>query len=182
MRVFIGIELSEEMESHLVTIQETVKKSCEKGRFTAKGNFHLTLCFIGDVSVEDLGRIEEIISVHKVGIRPFMIETSKLGFFQKKNKVVVWVGIKSDENLQLLYKRINDALLTQNIPAAKGVAFIPHLSLGRGVVLSKEWDERDMPIPNETVQMTVSRITLFESKQVDGILRYLPLRHFPLEG
>lgn len=182
MRVFIGIELSEEMKSHLATIQETVKKSCEKGKFTARENFHLTLRFIGDVSVEELGKIEEIISVHKVGMRPFLIETSRLGLFQKKNKVVVWLGIKPDENLQLLYKRISDALLTRNIPVAKEGAFIPHLSLGRGVVLSKEWDERNVPIPKETVQMTVSRITLFESKQVDGILRYLPLRHFPLEG
>ncbi|CZQ91254.1 phosphoesterase hxtx [Trichococcus palustris] len=182
MRVFIGIELSEKMKNHLKTIQAEVKKGCESGKFTAEENFHLTLRFIGAVTGEQLDKIEDILAASTAEQAPFMIKTSQLGAFPKKNKAVVWVGIEANEKLQLLYKRVNAALLSENIKMADEVAFIPHLSLGRGIVLSKEWGEPGAFAPADPVRMKVSQLTLFESKQVEGRLAYIPLKQFPFRG
>ena len=48
MRLFIAINLSEEIKYALMDIQDTMRSYGVRGRDTVPDNMHLTLAFIGD--------------------------------------------------------------------------------------------------------------------------------------
>ncbi len=53
--------------------------------------------------------------------------------------------------------------------------YTPHITLGRNVRLDEEWEafQQRVSVPHMNVEAT--KVTLFQSTQIDGRLRYLPL-------
>ncbi len=182
MRVFIGISLPAVIKEQLAAVQEEVKRASLKGSFTDPDNFHLTVRFIGEVDPDRRNAIETVLARCTENQVPFLIETAGLGYFFKKNKWIIWLGIKENSRLQQLYGQINAALLGQKMTLADEVAFIPHLTLGRGIVLSQEWEALSkVSLPPDRI-IPVAALTLFESVQRDGKLVYRPIAEFPFSG
>ena len=143
---------------------------------------HLTVRFIGEVAPDQQRAIETVLARCAEGQVPFQIETAGLGYFSKKNKWIIWMGIKENIQLQRLYDQLNASLLRGEIRLAAEVEFIPHLTLGRGIVLSQEWELLNkLPLPQDQ-KIPVTALTLFESTRVDGKLVYRPIADFPFNG
>ena len=182
MRVFVGIQLPEDIKEHLAAVQEEVKRACLKGSFTDPDNFHLTMRFIGEVNPEQKCAIETALARCTQEQVPFQIETAGLGNFFKKNKWIIWLGIKESRQLHQVYDQLNAELLGEATTVADEVAFIPHLTLGRGIVLSQEWEDLcKVPLPSDQ-KIPVTALTLFESVRVNGKLVYRPIADFPFHG
>ena len=182
MRVFIGVRLPEPIKEQLGAVQEEVKRASLKGSFTDPDNFHLTMRFIGEVNPEQKSAIETVLARCTQEQAPFLIETDGLGYFFKKNKWIIWLGIKENRQLHQLYDQLNAELLAQATTVADEVAFIPHLTLGRGIVLSQEWETLSkVPLPSDQ-KIPVTALTLFESVRVNGKLVYRPIADFPFNG
>lgn len=182
MRVFIGVSLPESIKEQLAAFQKKVVYVSDKGSFTDPENFHLTLQFIGEVDPEQEKTIETLLAHFTQDQLPFQIETAGLGCFTKKNKRIIWVGIKANSRLEQLYRQINAALLGEKMIQAEDGAFIPHLTLGRGIVLSQEWEvlsEESLP---SVQQIPVTGLTLFESLRLNGKLVYRPIAAFPFKS
>lgn len=181
MRVFIGIRLPEAIKGQLVAVQEEVKRASLKGSFTDPENFHLTMRFIGEVDLNQQHALETALARCAEKQAPFQIETVGLGYFSKKNKWIIWMGIKENIQLRRLYDQLNASLSRGEIRLVAEVDFIPHLTLGRGIVLSQEWEVLSkVPLP-QAQQIPVTALTLFESVQVDGKLVYRPIADFPFK-
>ncbi|PTQ85036.1 2'-5' RNA ligase [Trichococcus patagoniensis] len=182
MRVFIGVRLPDVIKEQLGAVQEEVKRASLKGSFTDPDNFHLTIRFIGEVNPEQKGAIEAALICCTADQVPFLVETDGWGYFLKKNKWIIWLGIKENGQLHQLYDQLNAELLVQATTVADEVAFIPHLTLGRGIVLSQEWETLSkVPLPSEQ-KIPVTALTLFESVRVNGKLVYRPIADFPFNG
>ncbi|MPM26479.1 RNA 2',3'-cyclic phosphodiesterase [bioreactor metagenome] len=182
MRVFIGIKLPEVSKGQLVAVQEEVKRASLKGSFADPDNFHLTVRFIGEVDPDQKSAIETVLARCAAEQSPFLIETNGLGYFFKKNKWIIWMGIKENSQLQQLYDQLNASLQGEEMPLADEVAFIPHLTLGRGIVLSQEWEVLSkVPLPPDQ-KIRVTALTLFESVRLNGKLVYRPIADFPFKG
>ena len=182
MRVFIGVRLPEAIKEQLGAVQEEVKRASLKGSFTDPDNFHLTMRFIGEVDPDQKSAIEAALICCTAGQVPFLIEPDGLGYFFKKNKWIIWLGIKENNHLHQLYDQLNAELLGQATTVADEVAFIPHLTLGRGIVLSQEWETLSkVPLPSDQ-KIPVTALTLFESVRVNGKLVYRPIADFPFNG
>ena len=54
MRLFIAINLSDEMKNSLISAQNTMYDRGIRGNFTSEENMHLTLAFIGEYPDADL--------------------------------------------------------------------------------------------------------------------------------
>jgi len=67
MRLFIAIQLNDEMKNALVRIQNAMKRQGVRGNFTRRENLHLTLAFIGEYS--DTDEVLEIMD--QVQFEPF---------------------------------------------------------------------------------------------------------------
>lgn len=182
MRVFIGVRLPEGIKEQLGAVQAEVKRASLKGSFTDPDNFHLTMRFIGEVNPDQHSAIETALARCTQEQVPFQIETAGLGYFLKKNKWIIWLGIKENRQLHQLYDQLNAELLAQATTVADEVAFIPHLTLGRGIVLSQEWETLSkVPLPSDQ-KIPVTALTLFESVRVNGKLVYRPIADFPFHG
>lgn len=182
MRVFIGVRLPESIKEQLGAVQEEVKRASLKGSFTDPDNFHLTMRFIGEVNPEQKCAIETALARCTQEQGPFQIETAGLGNFLKKNKWIIWLGIKESRQLHQVYDQLNAELLGEATTVADEVAFIPHLTLGRGIVLSQEWEDLcKVPLPSDQ-KIPVTALTLFESVRVNGKLVYRPIADFPFHG
>ena len=154
-RIFIAINLPEDIKKRLVFYQEKIEKLFGKGliRWTKKDNLHITLEFLGYVTDEELLEIcqntRESISKHK----SFAITLNKISYSPfKKNKPpkMIW-AVASPQN------RENLALFGQK-------SF--HITLGR----IKSWqfkqiEPEERPEVNQEINLSfeVNSIEIMES-------------------
>ena len=61
MRTFIGIDFDIELKKKIRDLQSIVRENSQKGRFKYIGNFHLTLKFLGDITIEEVPIINQVL-------------------------------------------------------------------------------------------------------------------------
>lgn len=172
MRIFIGIQLNEEVKHSLAIFQGHIKSASIKGNFSRKENFHLTICFIGEVEEGKLVHLEEQLRKTLSDCSSFRIESGNPGVFEKKSGMIAWVGIKENFKLEEIYKKTKQAIAAAKFPVEER-DYIPHITMGRKIRFAenaKDWTN-NMP----TFSEMIDAITIFQSHQVNGLLTYTPL-------
>ncbi len=165
MRVFYAVTLNQATKEKLAEYRDMVAENSIKGSYTSLNNFHLTLEFIGEIEQNRLALL--IDALHKLKNFPKELDIYKLGSFKRKNKEIVWAGIKRNEELILLQKELRK-LLSNSGFNFDNRDYTPHITLGRQIV-------RQQPLENiefERIKGPVKSIALMESKRVDGELVY----------
>ena len=154
MRLFIAIQLNDEMKAALTDVQDNMRRQGVRGNFTKRENLHLTLAFIGEYP--DQYDIKEIID--RIDFEPFTISLDGIGSFGS----LWWAGLAGSEELKQLAKRLRRALADNGIPYDRK-KFSPHITLIRKPV------SRSGRIPPESITklspaaMTVDHISLMRS-------------------
>ncbi len=180
MRVFVAIELQEEVKGYLSRIQQIAVRHSSRGNFTARDNLHLTVRFIGEVDLSLLSEIKAAITAAAGEIKPFDLYTAGLGYFPRKNRVILWTGVKGDiTSLRQLYAGVEKHLVRIGIPQ-EDRGYTPHLTLGREIVLNSSVEAIEGELRFETKSIIVQRLSLMDSCREDGKLVYRPIYVCPL--
>lgn len=174
MRVFIGIKFSEEIKSYLYEIQQSIINSSEKGNFTRKENFHLTLKFIGEVDVNQLEILKRIIDKISLDQSNFQLYFEKIGCFPRGNRIIVWMGLKESEILKKLYNNLELGLEKEGFPK-ESRSYTPHITLGREVIIKEDFNKLAEKIKIDNINIFVDSISLIESTRVNNKLTYVPI-------
>jgi len=125
MRLFIAVDVSEEVRHYLRNLQQDVAKLPAK-QSLAK-DFHLTLKFLGEVTPQQAEEVK--VRLQKVSCKPFTATLDGIGVFPSEDSVrVVWVGLSPKETIMALQKQIDEAL--QGL-FTKEKQFVPHITLSR---------------------------------------------------
>ena len=133
IRAFIAVDLSAEIKDQLNQITQQLK--AEMGtvpiRWVAAENIHLTVKFLGDVSLNNVQVFTEMLQAETAALKPMVISVGQLGAFPKlRSPRVIWVGVEAPPELNALQRGI--AAQTARIGyAADKRKFSPHLTLGR---------------------------------------------------
>lgn len=174
MRLFIAIELDNEMRRELRGISSALRERSCGGRFVPAENLHITMHFIGESN--DLAGAVEAMRESCRGIRPFEVRLGSYGFFEKngsRGKTSI-VEVKGDlKELGILHETLESALADRGF-SRDCKRFRPHITLGRSV----EHDElvtSELKAMHLGASMTVTGLTLFESTRVKGNMVYTPL-------
>ena len=122
MRLFIAIELNDEMKNDLEGMQSYMKRCGVKGNYTKRENFHLTLAFIGEYDDPELAAD----AIRSADLKPFDIRFSGAGSFGR----LWWAGIDGGKALTAYVSRLRKALDTYGIPFDRK-KFLPHITLIR---------------------------------------------------
>ena len=152
MRLFIAIQLNEEMKTALAGIRNEMRRQGVGGSYTSLENLHLTLAFIGEYPDPD--RVLE--AMETAGFSPFTLRLDGLGRFGD----LWWAGLSDSGELSASVRRLRHALGAAGIPFDRK-KFTPHITLVRRAV----WDER-RGLPASSVpkaEMQVERICLMRS-------------------
>lgn len=132
IRTFVACELPREIRSAIGQIQENLKRYRLRLKWVRPENLHLTLKFLGDVSVERIEAIADAIEDAARGMASLSLSAKGVGVFPGIRRArVIWVGI-GGQPLQLgqLQAAVADALDEVGFPKEKR-PYKGHLTIGR---------------------------------------------------
>ncbi len=124
-RLFTGLEVPLEVQLAL-----SLKRGGLYGaRWIDPENYHITLCFIGDVDNATANEISyELDRVSSA--EPFRIRLSHLGTFGGDKPRALYAGVENNEALQRL-QAAHERVLRRVGVTPEGRKFVPHVSLAR---------------------------------------------------
>lgn len=151
MRLFIAIQLSEQIKDSIRDVQDEFREQGVKGNYTGYENMHLTLAFIGEYNDPD--RVLEI--MEKVVFSPFNMKVNMVGNFTD----LWWAGVSEYREVTDMVKSLRHQLADAGIPFDKK-RFMPHITFLRKPVYT---GSKDLRTNLTTAGMTVDRISLMRS-------------------
>lgn len=122
MRLFIAIQLNEEMKDALAKLQAYMQRLGVQGNFTRRENLHLTMAFIGEYP--DPYDVKDVLDM--ISFEPFTIRLDGIGAFGN----LWWAGLDGSDDLKTLAKKIRRGLAEAGIPYDRK-KFLPHITLVR---------------------------------------------------
>lgn len=169
MRLFIAINLNDEIKDHLTAAIRELSRKAENGNFTRRENLHLTLVFLGEVGTDRLGAVKS--AMNRVKGEPFLLSFSGFGRFKRRGGDIHWAGIDKSEVLFDIRKQLAAEMEKAGF-SLEDREYSPHLTLGREVRLSNPAESIYESLPPVKQEMTVSRISLMKSERIGGKLVY----------
>ncbi len=151
IRAFIAIELPAEIQQRLDQISAQLKQRLDSlpVRWVPGHNMHLTLKFLGDVSVANVGILDEVLQSEAASFRSFEISVGGIGAFPNSQRPrVIWVGIEAPPDLTTLQANLENRLARLGYSREER-PFSPHLTLGR---VSRSASSGDVRQIGEAVQ------------------------------
>ena len=133
IRAFIAIDLPDDVQECLRQVSDQLQAQLSgiPVRWVAPENIHLTLKFLGDVSLGNLGMLKEILQAEALAQKPLEVSIGGLGAFPKMRRPrVIWVGVEAPPELLALQRGI-DAQTARVGYTPDERDFSPHLTLGR---------------------------------------------------
>ena len=123
MRLFVAIQLSDEVLRAVRGVQDEFRRRGVKGNYTPAENLHLTLAFIGEYPDPD----DVLRAMEGVRLTPFDLKLDGVGAFGD----LWWLGLENSQALEGCVRRLRRALAEAGIPFDRK-RFRPHITLIRG--------------------------------------------------
>ncbi|MEM3091224.1 MAG: RNA 2',3'-cyclic phosphodiesterase [Candidatus Pacearchaeota archaeon] len=123
MRIFISMDIPEEIKNEIVKIQDSLPEF--EGKITEKENLHLTLKFLGEVNKEKLELVKEYLMRFSIKVKNFEAIIDDIGIFSERSVRIVWLHVSNCDELQ---KSVDEAL--SNL-FEKEKRFMAHLTIAR---------------------------------------------------
>ena len=133
-RVFCAValprDLHERLTTHINSIRDTVPDA--RASWSRADNIHLTLKFLGDISLLQVEKLSQAASRSVEDIAPFKIVLEQTGIFPPHGSPrVLWIGVNDLEGkLGELHARLEEAAARSGFQKEPR-PFRPHLTLAR---------------------------------------------------
>lgn len=171
MRLFIAINFNEEVKKLVYEKELALESKIINGHITAKNNIHMTLVFIGETN-----RPKDVSDcIEKIDEKKFNLLIKGLRYFNRNGKRLYYLDIKGCDNLTKVYDKLYNELSLKGFEL-ENREFKPHVTLAREVVLSE-----NVNIDSMNYEFTVNKISLMESKRINGELKYIEIFSKKLE-
>jgi RNA 2',3'-cyclic 3'-phosphodiesterase len=164
IRAFIAIELPEEIKKQLTELETRLQVKKYPAKWVVPGNIHLTLKFLGDISVDSVPNIREVMEEAVLYSAPFSLGVSGVGVFPNIRRIqIIWAGVNGElDNLIELQKKLDTGLESLGF-APESRPFTAHLTLAR-------MRDEASPVERETAGKIIESIQFDASKfQVEAI-------------
>lgn len=133
IRTFIAIEISNEVSKKIQKIQSELKPLIKARVSWPKcENIHLTLKFLGDVSLDKIDSIKEELKKACKRLSPLEMSLGGIGTFPNfRRPRVIWLGVnRGSQELIQLAGSVENAMKKLGFSPERR-KFTPHLTLGR---------------------------------------------------
>lgn len=134
MRLFLALELPADAQSRIYEAVAPLRKGFPEIRWIEPQNYHLTLKFLGEVSEERVGIVQEALDqvAATAGVKPFSLEVAGLGIFPAMRRPrILWAGISSGAREAVRFAGLLDDALEPAGFEREGRDFSAHVTLGR---------------------------------------------------
>ena len=153
IRAFIAVDLPSEICQRLEQVCNQLKQHLEGTpvRWVPGINIHLTLKFLGDVSLSNLEMLKKIMYAEVEEHHVFEVSVGGVGAFPNtRHPRVVWVGVEAPPELSAIQHGVESAMARLGY-AREERPFSAHLTLGR---VSRNATSRDTHLLGEVLETT----------------------------
>jgi len=153
IRAFIAIDLSPEILQQLELVLQNYKSQLGQVpiRWVAATNIHLTLKFLGDVSLSNLNMLTDMIQTEVSNHHQFEVSVGGSGAYPNiKQPRVLWVGVEAPPELTTIQNEIETTSARLGY-AREERAFSPHLTIGR---VSRNATPQDVKAISKSLETT----------------------------
>ncbi len=132
MRLFLAIELPQEVKDRIDELQSELRPRLSSARWVPPSNVHVTLRFLGETSAAVADRLGERLEREPMRQAPFVLKFRGVGAFPSSARPrVLWVGIhEAPEALFRLQSLVEEAARAEGFPRETR-SFEPHLTIAR---------------------------------------------------
>ena len=180
MRAFISIEVPEDIRAKIVHMSEILQRSgLINAKFVDKDNLHLTLKFLGDISEEEIEKIND--KLKNIDFNKFSAKVSGIGFFPSEDHIkVIWVGVHGDD-IKKLSEKINDSLYEIGF-TKENREFSSHLTIARvkGIKDKKLFQNKVSQLKFRPTEFNIDKAHLVKSELTRKGPKYKKLKEFML--
>ena len=130
MRLFVALNIPDDIRQALDTVVRTLRTACPDARWARIDGLHVTLKFIGETPGDKLEPIKAALANVRAAA-PIALQFRGTGFFPDARRPrVLWAGIEAGPELTELAASVENSLAALGIPRETRV-FSPHLTLAR---------------------------------------------------
>ena len=166
IRIFIALELPEEVKKEILEIQRQLVIKDAKIRWVSKENTHLTLKFLGGVEESLMPNIYETINRASKSFNSFQLNLSNAGLFPNKGRPkIIWAGIGGrTSELESLSENCDSAMHRIGFKR-ENRKFKPHVTIGRIKSLSDAEDlsQRLNDLEVDPIEFEAAKINIIKS-------------------
>lgn len=173
MRLFIGIQLSEDIKNYLYDVQSKIKHCAISGNYTMYDNFHLTLRFLGEINESEVDTYCDILAELKKE-NAFQISIGDIHSFNRNNRHIVYVDVIKYKQLVINLANRLDKIIFNYLGNQRKEKFKPHITISRNVVFSHASTLNQ--VVSFAKEITIDSVSLMLSKRnKQNILTYTPI-------
>lgn len=178
MRLFAALPVPSEVSAPLRKLQ----KDLPGARWRPEENFHITLCFYGEISHNTARDLDELLGEIQAPAMNLSVEGA--GWFGRREPTAVWARVRDTDELRGLASSCARAARRLGLRLERH-PFTPHITLaycsGTPLDEARTWSERHQPFRSEPWQAT--HFHLYSSRaRAGGASLYVPEADYPLEG
>jgi 2'-5' RNA ligase len=163
MRVFIAIDIPEDICMRLTDMQRKLRPLTTSARWVSAESAHLTLKFLGEISETRTQQVHEALT--GLTWKPFEVSVKGIGFFPgRRSPRVFWAGLEAP-TMASLAEKIDTRMEWLGFEKEKR-AFRPHITMARAkatpldsalLAASASFEQQDFGV------FTVDRCFLYQS-------------------
>ena len=177
MRTFVAVFPPPEVREALFRAARDLPVSNDF-RLVGQEKIHLTLKFLGDVTMDELDRVTEALEHLGERHEPFEVSTSGFGAFPSKRRArILWAGVQAGAGLlRTVAENVEDLLEPAGFER-EDRPYVPHLTLGRSKDRRTKLVDPGTPPPE--LRFTVSGVELVQSAPGKHGVTYEVLATYP---
>lgn len=169
MRLFIAINLSNQVKNQVNEIQSKIKINSSQGKFVNKEHMHITIEFLGEIVKDKVDLIKKLMD--ELEYEPFTLKLNKVGYFKRSVGNIYWIGIEKNDKLIKIHDDLHQGLKEEGFKL-EDRDYKPHLTLARRVKLKDGFDIEILNNDLEIIETHINSVDLVKSEFVDGKLKY----------
>ena len=184
-RVFIAIDLDKITKEKLNKAQNILRDCSLNIKWVSQDQFHITLKFLGDITVDKIEEVKKALEDVQSKISPFNITINGLGAFPNKEyPKIIWAGLsENSEKVTSLHQIIEEKLTNLGFEEERH-SYKPHITLGRIRDQEKNYELisdkiREFPF-RISHQQIVNKITVLKSELTSQGPIYSTIAEFKL--
>jgi len=182
IRAFIGIDFDNDSKKYISELQQKFRDCSVRGRWKYIGNFHLTLKFLDEITMEQKKILDAALAEICASTGPFSLDISDVGIFKGRESIrVLWLGLGGDiPVLRKLAEEIDRCASSLGFPAETR-SYTPHITIGQDIVFGRPFEEIKASVGKPSWgPVAVNSVELFKSEQIRNKRVYTKISGYKL--
>ena len=164
MRLFISIDLDEQLRKEIEKVQRLLKKVSPHALSCVKSNqLHLTIKFLGDIDEQNLSSLKERLKTSASKLKPFNFELGAISFFPLHGPLrLIWVTPQNEsptESLRRCHLICDEEIKALTANKDEDASFHPHITVARIQKDNKHQQDIKMTVPQIKIDPLIQTVT-----------------------